>query len=163
MNTEIFHDSNLLCEQDECEEPVEIMTEIVDVDPSKKYIGQCKWFNNSYGYGFITIWEGSHKGTDIFVHHTGIQPLNSNYKTLKKGEYVAFNIAKGDKGQQAVDVTGINDGPLMCDHVNIKKTPAPGFEEQVDSNWNTVTYNRKSSVPVSIQTGFKRRRNIQDV
>lgn len=141
---------------DNQEQPVtmEILTEIVDIDPSKKFIGQCKWFNNSYGYGFITIWEGPHTGTDIFVHHSGIQPLNSNYKTLKKGEYVTFNIAKGDKGQQAVDVTGINNGPLMCDHVNIKKTSIQ--QEPIEGNWSTVAYNRNTPI------GLKRRRNVQE-
>lgn len=78
-------------------------------------IGQCKWFNDSLGFGFLTVQNGPTKGTDIFVHHTGIKPLNSNYKTLKKGEYVNFDIIAGDNGQQAVNVTGIGGGSLICD------------------------------------------------
>jgi CspA family cold shock protein len=80
-----------------------------------KYTGQCKWFNDSLGYGFVTIQVGDDKGKDIFVHHSGIKPLNSHYKTLKKGEYINFNIVKGDNGDQAVDITGIAGGSLMCD------------------------------------------------
>lgn len=79
------------------------------------YIGQCKWFSDKLGYGFITIQEGENKGKDIFVHHSGIKPRNSNYKTLKKGEYINFSIISGDNGLQAVDITGIGGGTLMCD------------------------------------------------
>lgn len=79
------------------------------------FTGQCKWFNDKYGYGFITVTTGVKKGVDIFVHHTGIRPLNSIYRTLRKGEYVNFNIVMGENGDQAVDVTGIGGGTLMCD------------------------------------------------
>lgn len=79
------------------------------------YIGQCKWFSDKLGYGFITIQDGDMRGKDIFVHHTGIKPRNSNYKTLKKGEYINFSVANGDNGLQAVNITGIGGGTLMCD------------------------------------------------
>ena len=85
--------------------------------PCGQYIGHCKWFYNKLGYGFIVICSGDRKGQDIFVHHSGLNPLNSNFKTLFKGEYVQFNIVDGKNGLQAVDVTGINGGPLMCDNV----------------------------------------------
>jgi cold shock protein len=88
--------------------------EVVD-EPYGSYHGQCKWFNDKLGYGFITIRSDEYKGRDIFVHHSGIQPLNSDYKTLKKGEYISFNIKQGTNGLQAVSVTGIFGGTLMCD------------------------------------------------
>jgi CspA family cold shock protein len=78
-------------------------------------VGQCKWFNDNLGFGFLTIQNGNEKGKDIFVHHSGIKPLNSNYKTLTKGEYVNFDVVEGPNGQQAVNVTGIFGGSLMCD------------------------------------------------
>lgn len=81
-------------------------------------IGQTKWFSDKLGYGFITICEGSLKGKDVFVHHSGVKPLNSNYKTLKKGEYIQFAITNGSNGMQAINVTGIYGGPLMCDFVS---------------------------------------------
>jgi CspA family cold shock protein len=98
-----------------------VLNEINDLDMRGEFIGQCKWFNNAYGYGFVTIWDGPQKGKDIFVHHSGIRPLNSMYKTLRKGEYIMFDIIEGEKGQQAVNVRGICNGPLLCDHVPIKK------------------------------------------
>ena len=85
------------------------------------YIGNCKWFNNKIGYGFITVMNGDHKGKDIFVHHSGVQPKNSNFKTLSKGEYIALNIIDGQNGLQAVDVTGVLGGPLMCDNVIVHR------------------------------------------
>lgn len=99
--------------------------QVVEEEPSSpiigQYVGQCKWFNDMLGFGFVTVCEGVDKGKDIFVHHTGIKPLNSNYRTLKKGEYLNFNIINGMNGLQAVDVTGINGGPLMCDFVSITR------------------------------------------
>ena len=86
------------------------------------FVGNCKWFNNKIGYGFITVMNGEHKGKDIFVHHTGVQPKNSNFKTLSKGEYIALNIINGQNGLQAVDVTGVLGGPLMCDNVIVNRT-----------------------------------------
>lgn len=109
--------------------PVEdtlVVNEANDDTKVGEYVGQCKWFNDVYGYGFLTIQTGAEKGKDIFVHHSGISPLNSQYKTLKKGEYVNFNIINGDNGLQAVNVTGIGGGSLMCDIVpSIRKSPVP--------------------------------------
>lgn len=103
-----------------------VVKEEVDKDSYGGYTGQCKWFNDKLGFGFITICEGPEKGKDIFVHHSGIKPLNSNYRTLKKGEYINFNVIDGMNGLQAVDVTGIRGGPLMCDHVTGKRVVMPG-------------------------------------
>jgi cold shock protein len=151
---------------------MEVMEEVKDADAMGQYIGQCKWFNNSYGYGFITIWDGPEKGTDIFVHHSGIKPLNSMYKTLKKGEYVMFDVSAGDKGKQAVNVRGICNGPLLCDHIQVRRgqpdttspppvgAPMPGQPTGQppvphNPNWNTVSYKKK--LP-PVHPGNKRRR-----
>lgn len=112
-----------------------VLDEIVDnSDSGVKYIGQCKWFSDKLGYGFLTICDGDKKGMDIFSHHSGIKPLNSNYKTLKKGEYVEFNIVNGMNGLQAVNVTGINGGALMCDFVTLRKPPSPVDGEDVSGS-----------------------------
>ena len=99
-------------------------TDIVMVEASEKPFGEtlgyCKWFSNNYGYGFITVSTGEHKSKDIFVHHSGVKPINSNFKTLTKGEYINFDVVDGQKGPQAVNVTGVLGGPLMCDHIQGK-------------------------------------------
>jgi CspA family cold shock protein len=102
---------------------IDVLEEEQHDDTTGQYTGQCKWFNDLLGYGFVTICVGSDSGKDIFVHHTGIKPLNSNYRTLKKGEYLSFNIVNGINGLQATDVTGINGGPLMCDFVSTARKP----------------------------------------
>jgi len=63
--------------------------------------GTVKWFNERKGYGFIEQDEGS----DIFVHHTGIQ--GSGFKTLKEGDRVTFEVEEGPKGLRAVNVSVI--------------------------------------------------------
>lgn len=102
-----------------------VVVEEVNCSPKVgKFVGQCKWFNDLLGYGFVTVCDGNDKGKDIFVHHSGIMPLNSNYRTLKKGEYLNFDIIDGMNGLQAVHVTGIQGGPLMCDFVSSIKPMA---------------------------------------
>ena len=102
-----------------------VLDAISDKAPYGEFTGSTKWFNDKLGYGFITICDGNDKGKDIFVHHSGINPLNSNYKTLRKGEYIQFNIVNGINGLQAVDVTGIKGGSLMCDYVTSKRLSGP--------------------------------------
>ena len=102
-----------------------ILDEIVERDVVGQYTGQVKWFNDRLGYGFCTICAGTQKGTDIFVHHSGIRPMNSNYKTLRKGEYVNFNLVNGHNGPQAIDVTGICGGSLMCDVMPVRRPHVP--------------------------------------
>jgi len=83
--------------------------------------GSVKWFRNSLGYAFITYLGGENQGKDLFVHHSGIQPTKSQYKTLQQGEYVTFSVTNGANGPQAVQVKGIGGGPLMCDYWHDKK------------------------------------------
>lgn len=60
--------------------------------------GTVKWFNDQKGYGFIT----PENGKDVFVHHSSIQ--GDGFKTLREGEKVEFEITRGPKGEQAVNV-----------------------------------------------------------
>lgn len=73
--------------------------------------GVVKWFNNEKGYGFIEYKDNE----DIFVHYTSIQC--DNYKTLKEGQEVEFELVITDKGLQAKNVNEILgfvlDGKIM--------------------------------------------------
>lgn len=61
--------------------------------------GTVKWFNPDKGFGFIER-EG---GEDVFVHFSGI--MAEGYKSLQEGQRVQFDIEKGQRGPQAVNVT----------------------------------------------------------
>ncbi len=60
--------------------------------------GKVKWFDAKKGYGFIT----SEAGNDIFVYYSGI--VSEGFKTLNQGDSVTFDVKKGDRGEQAVNV-----------------------------------------------------------
>ena len=60
--------------------------------------GRVKWFNDSKGFGFIEVDDG----TDVFVHHNDIQ--GQGFKSLAEGESVTFDIVQGEKGPRAANV-----------------------------------------------------------
>ena len=62
-----------------------------------------KWFNDSKGFGFISLEDGS---KDVFVHHSAIQS-DDEYKSLNEGDRVQFEVVQGEKGPAAENVTRI--------------------------------------------------------
>lgn len=61
--------------------------------------GKVKWFNDAKGYGFIE----QESGEDVFVHFSAIQM--DGFKTLAEGQEVQFEVANGEKGLHASNVT----------------------------------------------------------
>ncbi len=64
--------------------------------------GKVKWFNNSKGYGFISLGQDEE---DVFVHYTSIRA--EGFKTLEEGDEVEFEVMNGPKGLQAENVIKI--------------------------------------------------------
>jgi CspA family cold shock protein len=65
--------------------------------------GKVKWFSNAKGFGFIEQ-EG---GPDVFVHFSAITAVEKEYRSLKEGDKVEFEITESPKGPQAANVVKI--------------------------------------------------------
>lgn len=63
---------------------------------SKTQYGVIKFYKEEEGFGFIV----SEEGEEIFLHSSGIPPRI----TIQKGEGVSFEVIKGKKGDNAVNV-----------------------------------------------------------
>ncbi|MFW5761635.1 MAG: cold-shock protein [Cyclobacteriaceae bacterium] len=57
--------------------------------------GTVKFFNNSKGFGFI---KPSDNGEDVFVHSSGL------IDEIRENDRVKFELARGKKGMNAVNV-----------------------------------------------------------
>ncbi len=68
------------------------------------HTGTVKWFNDTKGYGFITLDDGS---KDCFVHHTAIE--GEGFKSLAEGDRVQFDIVQGQKGPAADKVVKVDE------------------------------------------------------
>lgn len=89
---------------------------------SERFTGRVKWFNVRAGYGFITNVKTSE---DVFVHHKNIQTPDGVFRMLREGEYVEFSTFVDDQGKtQAIQVTGVNQGPLMCEIPRTRPVPS---------------------------------------
>jgi CspA family cold shock protein len=119
--------------------------------------GRVKWFNNKAGYGFITVTDGSRAGSDIFVHHSGINVENQQYKYLVQGEYVDFVLEKTESGSHeyhASNVYGVKGGKLMCETRrdfkiarSVFKTNKTGSSSTTDVNIDEPNTPRQTRVP----------------
>lgn len=66
--------------------------------------GNVKWWNDSKGYGFLTLDDGSE---DVFVHFRVLEM--EGFKTLREGQRVEFSIRQGAKGLHADNVRPLDD------------------------------------------------------
>ncbi len=61
--------------------------------------GTVKFFNNTKGFGFIKPSDG---GEDIFVHSSGL------VDEIRENDEVKFDVERGKKGMNAVNVEVVN-------------------------------------------------------
>jgi cold shock CspA family protein len=117
-----------------------------------------KWFNNKTGFGFITALsdsEGVKEGSDVFVHHSAIKVAQEQYRYLSQGEYLEFVLSKivnanadasSSKHEfQAVDVSGIKGGKLICETRWEAKASGAGFSGSSGAS----RFNRSNEASVS--------------
>ena len=129
-----------------------------------RQLGIVKWFNNKAGFGFVTTLGDDSR--DVFVHHSGVSVGREQYKYLVQGEYVQFQLTKSDNGDhewQATEVTGVHNGPLMCETRFVNKQErqerSPGEEPRSDPRHNVRA--RGSGPRDRNQRGGSTRRNNQ--
>mgnify|MGYP003443792692 CR=1 FL=1 len=67
-----------------------------------KTTGIVTWFNDAKGYGGIREMHQSDYCHDVFVHYTAI--TGDCFKTLAEGQTVDFEMLKGPKGPQAMNI-----------------------------------------------------------
>jgi len=109
---------------------------VTSASSTEKIVGCVKWFNNKAGYGFISLIDGVDVGKEIFVHHSGIGVNEQQYKYLVQGEYVEFVLSSTQGGQhefQAINVTGIKGGKLMCETIYEIKLARTNYKSKSDS------------------------------
>ena len=84
---------------------------------SNRHTCVVKWFNSRHGYGFITNLDNN---DDYFAHQSQLQPKENCFKTLYPGEYVECESDYNNETNktQAINITGIRDGTLLCEHRN---------------------------------------------
>ena len=66
--------------------------------------GTMKWFNNSKGWGFVSLEDES----EAFVHYSDIE--GDGFKSLYVGDVIEFELAEGEKGAKAIHVVKTADG-----------------------------------------------------
>ena len=70
----------------------------------EKFVGEVIWFDAKLGFGFLTR-EGER---DLFVHWSDIS--DEGFKTLKKGQKVAYSVGVNNKGQpKAIEVVVLEE------------------------------------------------------
>ena len=107
----------------------------------KRFLGKVKWFNPRSGFGFVTRVDDN---SDVFVHHSGLQPNNECFKTLYTGEYVEMEITTDDEGKHfASNVRGPSGGDLMCERY--VKQERPQKPRQQSGGWSTQGRPRRNN------------------
>jgi cold shock CspA family protein len=133
----------------------------------KKLAGCVKWFNMKTGFGFLSVVQsvcGSDLkvGSEIFVHHSNVKVAEEQYRFLVQGEYVEFdvsNVANGQHSCQAVNVTGMFGGKLMCETRNESRQQQHGGDREDgghDDSYVPVLRRVYSSSDVQSRSSFSR-------
>ena len=87
----------------------------VELVVGSEYVARVKWFNNTKGYGFVTVLDND---ADLFVHHSEIKPHTQCWRTLVTGEYIQVTVGQDNQGKLCgLNVTGIQGGQLLCENM----------------------------------------------
>ena len=89
---------------------------------SVRCVMRVRWFDRRKGYGFLVptnqALESDSQDETVFVYHNQIRTMymKNIFRMLYAGEYVECELGKDENDRTvANNVTGIQDGPLMCE------------------------------------------------
>ncbi len=74
---------------------------ILEMEVVNLQTGTVKFFNNTKGFGFITV--DGEEGKEVFVHFSAIN--SDGYKSLNDGDRVEFELIEEDRGEKAINVS----------------------------------------------------------
>lgn len=79
---------------------------------SSRVSGVVKFYSVQKCYGFI---KRNDTKEYVFVHSKSVTGKNERRVTrsLAKGEHVEFDVVMSDRSPEAINVTGLNDGPVV--------------------------------------------------
>ena len=130
------------------------VNESTQEEMSRRHTGRVKWFGKGFGF-IVDVYDESQ---EYFVHHTKLEinPESEKqtriYRKLELGEYVNFNVREEGDRMSAVCVTGVNEGPLMCESVALERRDRP--EQPPRSQQRQQQYQRRP---------YQNRHSVQEV
>lgn len=81
--------------------------------------GKVKYFKLSYGF----IIPDDTEVSDVFVHHTDIEPWRDGFKELQEGQVVKFDLYKTNKGRTGLSAKNVEVQREKVDMKQFKTCP----------------------------------------
>lgn len=75
--------------------------------------GMVKWFDRNKGFGYIA----QPSKNDVFVHYSDIMVSEGEYKALKVGEMVLFEVVEWQGKQKAGRVIPLKSAKERCEQL----------------------------------------------
>jgi len=81
--------------------------------------GRVKYFKISYGF----IIPNDSDVSDVFVHHSDIEPWRDGFKELKEGQLVKFDLHKTNRGRTGLSARNVEVQREKVDMKQFKSLP----------------------------------------